>query len=96
MSKLLHIQLVSRYETQQIEGIGLGKKSGNELSSREKDVLTGIIKGYTNKEISSMLDISITTVIFHRNNICSKLGTRSIGKMTIFAVLAGLVEINEI
>jgi DNA-binding CsgD family transcriptional regulator len=47
-------------------------------------------------EISSMLDISITTVIFHRNNICSKLGTRSIGKMTIFAVLAGLVEINEI
>ena len=96
MSKLLHIQLVSRYETQQIEGIGLGKKSGNELSAREKDVLIGIIKGYTNKEISSMLDISITTVIFHRNNICSKLGTRSIGKMTIFAVLAGLVEINEI
>lgn len=96
MSKLLHIQLVSRYETHQIEGIGLGKKSGNELSAREKDVLTGIIKGYTNKEISSMLDISITTVIFHRNNICSKLGTRSIGKMTIFAVLAGLVEINEI
>ena len=96
MSKLLHIQLVSRYETHQIEGIGLGKKSGNELSAREKDVLTGIIKGYTNKEISSMLDISITTVIFHRNNICSKLGTRSIGQMTIFAVLAGLVEINEI
>ena len=69
---------------------------GNELSSREKEVLKMIIKGMKNKEISSELDISMTTVIFHRNNICDKLGTRSVGKMTIYAVLAGLVEINEI
>ena len=43
-----------------------------------------------------MLDISITTVIFHRNNICDKLRTRSLDKLTIFAVFSGIVELNEI
>lgn len=95
MGKLLHIQLVSRYEPQKDSRMRTGRIE-NELSSREKEVLKMIIKGMKNKEISSYLDISLTTVIFHRNNICDKLGTRSIGKMTIYAVLAGLVEINEI
>ena len=96
MGKLLHIQLASRYEPQQPEGIRSRKNIKNELSAREKDVLKLIVKGHTNKEMSSLLDISLTTVIFHRNNICEKLGTRSIGKMTIYAVLSGLVEINDI
>jgi DNA-binding CsgD family transcriptional regulator len=69
---------------------------GNDLSAREKEVLIMIVKGHTNKEMASKLSISLTTVIFHRNNICEKLGTRSIGRMTIYAVLSGLVEINDI
>ena len=96
MSTLLHIQLISRYEPQQPESMRSRRNIGNELSQREKEVLRFIIKGHTNKEMASMLDISLTTVIFHRNNICEKLGTRSIGRMTIYAVLSGLVEINEI
>lgn len=67
-----------------------------ELSSREKEVLRLMIKGLINKEIADSLDISLTTVIFHRNNICEKLKTRSIGKMTIYAVLSGIIDINEI
>ena len=55
-----------------------------------------MVKGFINKEIASKLGISLPTVIFHRNNICLKLKTRSIGKMTVYAVLAGIVEINEI
>lgn len=66
------------------------------LSEREKDVLILMIKGLINKEIAEKLNISLPTVIFHRNNICLKLGTRSIGKMTIFAVLSGLIDINEV
>ena len=96
MSKLLHIQLISRYEPQQPESMRSRRNIGNDLSQREKEVLRFIIKGHTNKEMASMLDISLTTVIFHRNNICEKLGTRSIGRMTIYAVLSGLVEINDI
>lgn len=96
IGKLLNIQFTSIYDPQKSQKSKNGIGVTNELSAREKDVLRLIIKGYTNKEISSGLDISITTVIFHRNNICEKLGTRSIGKMTIYAVLSGLVEINDI
>lgn len=96
IGKLLNIQFTSIYDPQKSQKSKNGIEVTNELSAREKDVLRLIIKGYTNKEISSELDISITTVIFHRNNICEKLGTRSIGKMTIYAVLSGLVEINDI
>ena len=96
MGKLLHIQLVSTYDSHYSDGIKLSSKAENELSQREKEVLALIVKGHTNKEISNKLDISITTVIFHRNNICTKLQTRSVGKLTIHAVLSGIVEINEI
>lgn len=94
MSKLLRIQLVSRYEVQ--HGKTSRIKSSSELSPREKDVLRLMVKGMINKEMAEILGISATTVIFHRNNICDKLGTRSIGKLTIFAVLSGIIDINEI
>lgn len=94
MSKLLRIQLVSRYEVQ--HGKSSRLKSSSELSPREKDVLRLMVKGMINKEMAETLGISATTVIFHRNNICDKLGTRSIGKLTIFAVLSGIIDINEI
>lgn len=66
------------------------------LSDREKEVLKLMIKGHINKEIAGLLGISLPTAIFHRNNICLKLKTRSIGKMTVYAVLAGMIDINEI
>ena len=94
MSKLLRIQLVSRYEVQ--HGKSSRLKRSSELSPREKDVLRLIVKVMINKEMAETLGISATTVIFHRNNICEKLGTRSIGKLTIFAVLSGIIDINEI
>lgn len=74
-----------------------GTKSQIErLSEREKEVLRLMIQGYINKEIASQLNISLPTAIFHRNNICMKLKTRSIGKMTVYAVMAGMIDINEI
>ena len=39
------------------------------LSKREKEVLRLMIKGLINKEIAEKLNFSMTTVIFHRNNI---------------------------
>ena len=94
MSKLLRIQLVSRYEVQ--HGKSSRLKSNSELSPREKDVLRLMVKGMINKEMAETLGISATTVIFHRNNICEKLQTRSIGKLTVYAVLSGIVSIKEI
>lgn len=93
-NRILQTQMVSRYE-EQIETKGR-KRVGNELSSREQEVLLLMVKGLINKEIAEKLNISLPTVIFHRNNICEKLQTRSIGRLTIFAVLSGLIDINDI
>ena len=76
--------------------LGRGLTIADKLSTREKEVLKLMVKGLINKEISATLGISTPTVIFHRNNICEKLKTRSIGKLTVFAVLTGLIELNEI
>ena len=88
------MQLVSRYEQQMDEG--RRRNAGNELSPREQEVLVLMVKGLINKEIAEKLGVSLPTVIFHRNNICDKLQTRSIGKLTIHAVLSGLIDINDI
>lgn len=67
-----------------------------ELSQREREVLRLMVRGYINKEIADELHISLSTVIFHRNNICEKLDTRSIGRLTIYAVLNNIVSIADI
>ena len=93
VGKLLHLQFMDQ------KGIlmNTGRKGAkNRLSEREKEVLKLMIKGHINKEIAQALDISLPTAIFHRNNICDKLQTRSIGRMTVYAVLSGIIDINEI
>ena len=72
------------------------RRIADRLSDREKEVLVLIVKGLINKEIAERLSISVPTAVFHRNNICDKLQTRSIGKLTVYAVLSGLIDISEI
>ncbi len=72
-------------------------KEGSELlSQRERDVLALIVKGYINKEIADRLNISTPTVIFHRRNISEKIGSKSIGRQTIYAVMNGIVDFREL
>ncbi len=92
IGKLTLINLSSRYEDQVPKARNIKEK----LSAREKEVLRLMVKGLINKEIAQELEISLPTAIFHRNNICEKLQTRSLGRLTIFAVMAGIVDINEI
>ena len=96
VTRLMDLQKMGHYGemTATVKEMSGSKK--NRLSDREKDVLRLMVKGLINKEIAKELNISTTTVIFHRNNICDKLQTRSIGKLTIYAVLSGIVSIKEI
>lgn len=66
------------------------------LSDREIEVLALIAKGYLNKEIADKLNISLTTVVTHRHNITSKLQRKSVGALTIFAVMHGYVSVSDI
>ena len=68
----------------------------HELSAREIEVLVLITKGFINKEIADKLNISTPTVIFHRRNIMEKIGSKSIGRLTIYAVMNGIVDVKEL
>jgi DNA-binding NarL/FixJ family response regulator len=47
------------------------------LSKRERDVLHGICRGQSNKEISHECKIHETTVKLHAKTLCRKLGARN-------------------
>jgi DNA-binding CsgD family transcriptional regulator len=93
--QLTHLQNTGRYENTSNQSNST-KDIVQRLSQREKDVLRLIVMGKLNKEVAHELNITLATAIFHRNNICDKLQTRSVGKMTVLAVISGLVDINEI
>lgn len=96
--QILHIHHVGHpghvHHNQESPSVGTSTRSL--LSSRERDVLSLLVKGMINKEIADSLNISLTTVIFHRNNIYEKLQTRSIGRLTIYAVLNNIVALSDI
>ena len=76
------------------------KKENNEeketLSSREKEIVSYVVKGLTNQEIADKLFISIHTVITHRRNIARKLEIHSATGLTIYAIVNKIVDLSEI
>ncbi len=66
------------------------------LSQREKDVVIGIAKGLSNKEIASQMNVSVNTVMTHRRNISAKLKIHSPAGITIYAIVSKLIKLEEI
>lgn len=60
------------------------------LTGREREVLAGIARGLTNKEIAGELGISHRTVETHRESLMKKLGIRTVAGLTKFALETGL------
>ncbi|HEY4320269.1 MAG TPA: response regulator transcription factor [Gemmatimonadales bacterium] len=52
------------------------------LTPRERDVLRGIARGETNKQIGATLGISHRTVETHRESLMDKLGIRTVAGLT--------------
>lgn len=63
-----------------------------ELTEREVQVLRLVAMGHLNKEVASMLGITLNTVISHRKNITAKLNIRSASGLTIYAMINGLLS----
>lgn len=62
------------------------------LSAREREVLTAVAEGLSNKMIGNRLGISARTVEVHRANMMDRLEVRSLGEAVRLAVAAGLVD----
>lgn len=89
------IQLMSKHDNRN-KSLSKKKNTGDNLTKREIEVLTGIVSGKLNKEIADDLNISIHTVVRHRKNITTKTGVRSQPGLTIYAISKKIIEIDNI
>ena len=62
------------------------------LTSREREVLQMLAEGKTNKEIATVLNLSVYTVDAHRGRIMEKLNLHSINELVRFAIRNGLID----
>ena len=76
-----------------LHGFLENEKKENALSVREREVLKLIAEGYSNKEISNMLMISIKTVETHRASIMRKNNFKNITELVLYAARNHLIEI---
>jgi DNA-binding NarL/FixJ family response regulator len=65
------------------------------LSPREREVLAGIARGSTTKEIAAELGLSFGTVDTHRTNLMRKLGIRNIAGLVVYAFRIGLIDVGS-
>ncbi|MHB1419032.1 MAG: response regulator [Bacillota bacterium] len=63
------------------------------LTDRENEILSHVARGFTNKEIAELLDLSNRTVQTHRANIMKKLGIHSTVELVKYAIKKGLVNV---
>jgi len=68
------------------------KEPEPQLTSREREIMTMIAQGISNKEIASHLKISPKTVEAHRSAIMRKLGLQSITELVRYAIRNKLIE----
>jgi two-component system, NarL family, response regulator NreC len=61
------------------------------LSPRERDVLSLLALGHTNREIGNLLAISARTAESHRLSIMTKLRLRSRSQLVLYALSRGLI-----
>ena len=64
----------------------------DQLTGREREVLVGVARGQTNKEIAAELGISHRTVETHRESLMRKLQIRTVAELTRFALAAGIMD----
>lgn len=65
------------------------------LSSRESEVLRGLMAGLSNKLLARRLDISLRTVEMHRANMMDRLQVGSLAEALTLAVQAGIEPLEQ-
>lgn len=68
------------------------ERLASRLTPRQRVVLQLVAEGHTNKEIASILQVSIKTVEFHKYNLMQILGIRTTAELTQYAMRHGFIE----
>lgn len=88
----LHPSATRRLMEEYLGGVKKGAvDTYNLLSDREREVLTLIAKGFSNKEIAEQLVISVKTVETHKGNLMEKLHMKTRPELVAYALKKGLL-----
>jgi DNA-binding NarL/FixJ family response regulator len=69
--------------------------SPSQLTNREREVLTYLAGGLSNKEVASALGIGVRTVETHREHMMRKLNIHNVAGLTRFAIAKGLIVLPD-
>lgn len=83
--------LVARRIMDQLQRSRERERQGDDLSAREREVLTLLAQGLTSKEIAQQLSLSVNTIDNHRSRILSKLGVSNTAAAIRLALRQGLI-----
>lgn len=72
------------------------ESTGSELTPREQEIVIGVVKGLSNKEIAADMNLAVNTVMTHRRNIAAKLQIHSPAGLTIYALMNKLVNLEDV
>jgi len=81
-----------RIKDRRQKSLDRGEKGGNQLSSREIEVLQLIAEGKANKQVAAELGVSFKTVDKHRQHLMSKLDIHDVAGLTRYAIAEGIIE----
>ena len=62
------------------------------LTAREREILYLLAEGKSNKDIATLLDLSLYTVETHRRNLQDKLNLHSLAELILYAVRKGVIS----
>jgi DNA-binding NarL/FixJ family response regulator len=66
---------------------------GDRLTPREREIVQLLAEGKSNKEVASILGISIKTAETHRRNVLGKLNLHSISDLVHYAIRNKIIEV---
>ena len=70
---------------------GRPPRASAHLTDRQRQILQLIAEGRSNKEIATLLNVSVKTIEFHRTRIMTKLGVHTAAELATYAVREGIV-----
>jgi DNA-binding NarL/FixJ family response regulator len=68
------------------------KSSRSRLTPREREILQLLAEGKSNKEVASLLNISVNTAEAHRANIMLKLDFHSLAELILYAIRNKIIQ----
>jgi DNA-binding NarL/FixJ family response regulator len=85
ISKMLVEDYVRQMQEREVED------SYELLTTREREILQLLAEGKSNKEVATVLNLSLYTVETHRSNILQKLNLHSVPELILYAVRKGVI-----